>query len=141
MKRGFTPLADMTVVVPIAISLILFFAALAWATNTVESVNNRVNLSVKLVDLAEIFTAPGILTDKEFSNACTAAAGMGEGISYIVKLNCGGTVMGTCPNVPPPIPPRATRLVYAFPVPYQISSAGLPENDVCYLEVTVWKGA
>ncbi len=154
-SRGYVALEDVSIVIPIAVSIILFFSALAWAISTIQNTNSSVDLTLKAVDLADVFASPGVITDKSFSSACSSAITLANGYGFLVYVtspthpatvsdveNRRRTPTLICPASPvPQIPKRTTVITRAFPIPYQETLAGLPYNDVNLLVVTVWKGA
>jgi len=151
--RGFVALEDVSIIIPIAVAIILFFSALAWAISTIQSTNATVDLSLKIVDLADVFTSPGVLTSKSFDQSCSSALTLANGYGFVVYITspdnpatlqdvvAGSVSADVCPNPPPSVPEHASVLVRAFPIPYQTSKDGLPYNDVNLLVVAVWKGA
>lgn len=157
MKAGFVALEDVSIVIPMAVAIILFFSALAWAISTIQETNASVDLTLKAVDLADLFTSPGVVTAGSFKDACDSAFTLASGYGFLVYVTSpdkpvtledvrnGSTPSLMCPNSGSPIniPSHTSVITRAFPIPYQSSSGtgGLPYNDVNLLVVTVWKGA
>lgn len=159
VRRGFVALEDVSIVVPMAVAIILFFSALAWAISTIQDTNASVDLTLKAVDIADVFASPGVITKSSFDQACTSAETLASGYHFVAYLTNpdnpitledirGGTYPTLmCPNPattlfsPNQIPKNRTVLVRAFPIPFQESGSALPYNDVNLLVVVVWQGA
>jgi len=146
--RGFVALEDVSIVVPIAVAIILFFAALAWAISTVQKTNGSTDLTLKLIDIADVFTSPGVLTKSAFSQLCGSAMTIASGYGFCAYItsptsptplrSASGAALhcGACDS----IPKHVTVLSRAFPIPLQTQYNGLPYNDVNLLVVAVWQG-
>ncbi len=148
--RGFVALEDVTIVIPIAVAIVLFFSALAWAISTIQDTNSSVDLTLKIVDLADLFTSPGVITQGSFKQACNSAFTTVTGLGFSVYVTSadnpqpcadvqGGWVCTSRSDGSACPPQHVTSLTRAFPVPLQESRDGLPYNDVNLLVVTVWK--
>jgi hypothetical protein len=156
-RKGFVAIEDVSIVIPIAVAIILFFSALAWAISTIQKTNADVDLTLKVVDIADIFTGPGVLTDRSFRQSCDSALTLAEGYGFVayitdpnnpIMIDQSNHRFSSYPGLVCPanpdltrIPARGKLIIRAFPVPFQDSSGGLPRNDVKLLVVAVWKGA
>ena len=148
--KGFVALEDVSIVVPMAVAIVLFFAALAWALNTIQGTNTSVDLTLKIVDLADVFTSPGVVTAESFDQSCKSATALMSGYGYLVYITSpdspksigdafsGGPICSSVLSADQ-IPKHATVVTRAFPIPFQTTRNGLPFNEVNLLVVSVWR--
>ncbi len=155
MRRGYSALEDVPMIVPIAASLILFFGALAWAVNTVNSTNSAVDLDLSLLQVADSFAQQGIITPDNFKATCERVRGSQESVYFVVVLSDSGTApppairdlyntiprnsSKVCTNASVHPRPGQHVIVRVFPVTYQ--EHGSACNRLWFLWVVVWPKA
>ncbi|HID09232.1 TPA: hypothetical protein EYP13_03305, partial [Candidatus Micrarchaeota archaeon] len=86
MRKGYSALEDVPMVVPIALALILFFSSLSWAINTVNSVNRRVDMTLAMIRIADVFAQWGVLTDETWDTSCNVIKDREKDVYFLVYL-------------------------------------------------------
>ncbi len=152
-------LEDVPVIVPIVIALLLFFGALGYTMDRVNSANESIDLTLKLLELSDLFTQGTIITDDSFSSACQVAETSFPGFGYAVGIvdmdsspsgNPKDTLRIICLSSPhcvssnycsgfPAGLERKTVIVKEFPVVYQDVGSNPPINELKKMVVMIWK--
>ena len=150
-------------VVPIVLSLLIFFSALSWATDTVNRTNERVDTTLALLRVADAFTQWGVITKDTWEESCEAIRTKEQDVGFVVCLvdpgdvsdvlnrmrsSSGGIDTSACDSLTSPcayteyLPRKASYfLVRYFPVTYQNDNGSTVENQVKFLVVAVWPRA
>lgn len=163
LSKGYSALEDVPMIVPIALALIIFFASLSWAINTVNSTNRRVDMTLAIIRVADAFAQWGVLTEDTWNQSCNAIKDKEKSIYFLAYLvepddlddslrslryndklapnsvNVHAYDNKRCNSVPLVVPKKVTDVyVRFFPITYQIQNNGVVENDVLFLVVVTW---
>ncbi len=152
-------LSDVPTIVPIVLSLVLFFSSVVWAINRVNDVNDDIQLALDSVRLAETFTQTAYVTPDLWGKFCTAAKTQFPGRFFVATITTfeewknvndpqdwllsGGTSQFFCSNVPSGWSGKNARrvVINAFPILVQEPGGEIPKNDLRVLVVGIWQGA
>ena len=137
---------DIPVIIPVVLALVIFFGSLSWTVTRMGDVDAYVDVSVKLLEIADVFVQQGVITDAVFSSYCDVAKNSFPGYGFIVAvvsmntdiedaLKCSTTLCCSTGT----IPVRKRVLVRAFPVTYQMDVGGTPFNEVYKMVVATWR--
>ena len=154
-------LSDVPTIVPIVLSLVLFFSSVVWAINRVNDVNGDIQLALDSVRLAETFTQTAYVTPDLWNKFCDAAKTQFPGRRFLVAI----TTFDEWKDVKNPVTwisgklgnpsglyvcargergeiERARRIVvHAFPILVQEQGGSVPKNELNVLVVGIWQGA
>jgi hypothetical protein len=159
LHRGYSAIEDVPIIIPIAVALIMFFASFGWAIKTVNEANDRVDMTLSLIRVADAFSSQGVINKSLFNNICDSAKSSITDVGFLVfhatdlkKLNNlvkhhlkKGTMPCSYNTSKYPCCTNSKTLssnrmlVRVFPVTYNSSvGSSVPENNVTYLVVVVW---
>ncbi len=155
-------LSDVPTIVPIVLSLVLFFSSVVWAINRVNDVNDDIQLALDSVRLAETFTQTAYVTPDLWGKFCTAAKTQFPGRFFVATIttfddwktvdnpqdwllnnNNHNSSEFYCSNVPSGWSGKNARrvVINAFPILVQEQGGEIPKNDLRVLVVGIWQGA
>lgn len=148
--RGYGALEDVPMIIPIALALILFFSSLAWAINTVNSVNRRVDTTIATIRVADAFAQWGMLTGDSWDMSCNVIKDQEKAVYFSAHLVRPDELddflrsfdddldVKRCESLHLQRPRGSDVYVRFFPVTYQEPDGGVVENKVYFLVVRTW---
>ncbi len=122
-------LMDVGSVIPVVVAVMIFLGAMATALNTINERNEVIDLAVAMAKIVDTITRENVITKKGFGEAVTLLEAT-EDVSFHVSITCEngrGTDGGDKP------PEGVRKITRKYPVVY--------ENELCFMEVSVWRGA
>ncbi len=151
---GVSALEDVPVIVPIVVALLLFFSSLNFALDRVSKANNQIDLTLKALELADVFTQGTIITQNGFNASCEVAKTSFPGFGFVVAImDIDASIRARDPQqmysslksksprcfTEPAPGKKQTVIVKAVPVVSQEIEGGIPVNKLKKMVVMIWK--